>query len=154
MAARARRRCLKPLPARWPPAPPQVLQPGWAEALQAAWAASGGRLTRVGYSYVFAWLPDGTPDSSFVARKIHARHGYRWRYAAHEMVYWVGPEGGEVIVDLPHLQLHHLFDRDKSRSSVGAGAANERFRLWGGRGVQADRRSRRGQQGYLPGSCQ
>jgi len=55
------------------------LQPGWRDALEAAWA--GTRFTKAWYDYEFA------PTLTFRQNRIHARHGYVWRYPAHEGIY-------------------------------------------------------------------
>lgn len=62
------------------------LQPGWRTELEAAWVAHSpsvgrNRFTKVWYDYQFA------PTLTFRQNRIHARHGYVWRYPAHEGVY-------------------------------------------------------------------
>lgn len=62
------------------------LQPGWRDALEAAWVSHSpsigrSRFTKVWYDYQFA------PELTFRQNRIHARHGYVWRYPAHEGVY-------------------------------------------------------------------
>lgn len=59
----------------------EFLQPGWREHLQAAFDAG---ITRPRYRYIWSWDERGNPGLEFAAEKIHPRHGYRWRHAAHE----------------------------------------------------------------------
>jgi glycosyltransferase involved in cell wall biosynthesis len=77
------------------------LQPGWREELEAAWRA-GGRSFRFNYQ----WHESAT----FTLDRIHARHGFRWVFPAHECVVGLGPtmNTGLVIV--------HQRDLSKDRS--------------------------------------
>jgi len=92
------------------------LQPGWVEALNAAWVASDGKQTRFAYDYIWSWMSDGvTPDVRFNTDKIHHRRGYRWRHPCHETLYWEG-DGPERSGLVDGLVLHHRPDPTKSRS--------------------------------------
>jgi len=94
----------------------EFLQPGWAEAIDAAWQNAKGNIHRISYDYIWNWKSDGvTPDVRFYADKIHHRHGYRWRHPCHETLYWEG-EGVEQRATLPNVILHHRADVNKSRS--------------------------------------
>ena len=62
----------------------EFLQPGWREHLQEAFDAG---ITRPRYRYIWSWDERGRPGLEFAAEKIHPRHGYRWRHAAHETLF-------------------------------------------------------------------
>lgn len=67
----------------------EELAPGWREALTAAWRDDATRLR--------AWLEwpwdDAFPPLRFTtADRVHARHGYRWRYPVHEGLAPTGPD--------------------------------------------------------------
>lgn len=66
----------------------EVLKPGWREELEKAHQQG---ITRPRYTYVWSWTPDGNPDLQYTGDKIHARHGYRWVYPAHEVLRPYGP---------------------------------------------------------------
>jgi len=77
------------------------LQPGWRESLEAAWRLGGRQFT-----FDYQWAP----EVSFRYDRIHARHGYQWRGAAHE--YPSGP-GPKVDTDV---RIVHERDQGKDRS--------------------------------------
>nr|WP_298682390.1 tetratricopeptide repeat protein [uncultured Dongia sp.] len=89
----------------------EVLLPGWRQALEAAWVPG---TTRLRYSFVLSWDDKGAPRSFFYARKIHHRHGYIWRHAAHELIYPL-PGVHEEIAWAETLTIHHLPDKAKPR---------------------------------------
>lgn len=62
----------------------EFLQPGWREHLQKAFDAG---ITRPRYRYVWSWDERGNPGLEFAAEKIHPRHGYYWKHAAHETLF-------------------------------------------------------------------
>lgn len=62
----------------------EFLQPGWRRHLQEAFDAG---ITRPRYRFVWSWDERGKPGLEFAAEKIHPRHGYRWRHAAHETLF-------------------------------------------------------------------
>lgn len=72
------------------------LMPGWREALEAAWVL--GETTMAFHTYVFNHHPDGSPDLTFMQNRIHARHGYIWRYPAHEGLYPYGIVHRTVVI--------------------------------------------------------
>lgn len=93
----------------------EYLQPGWNSALSAAWELYDKKITRIGYNYIWNWKSDGvTPDTQFIADKIHHRRGYRWQHPVHETLYWEG-DGEEVKITIPNIVLHHRADVSKSR---------------------------------------
>ena len=61
----------------------EFLQPGWREHLERAWSDG---ITRPRYRYVWSWTEQGKPGLVFAAEKIHPRHGYKWKHAAHEIL--------------------------------------------------------------------
>ena len=89
----------------------EVLAPGWREALEAAWTAG---TTRGRYLYVWSHDANGGDGVTFYADKIHARHGYHWRYPVHEVLMTDAPEVQRVI---PGLRIDHWPDSRKSRAS-------------------------------------
>lgn len=94
----------------------EFLQPGWRNAIDAAWQQHEGKIKRIAYDYIWNWKEDQvTPDVRFFADKMHHRHGFLWRHPCHETLYWVG-EGQEVRATLPDVILHHRADVTKSRS--------------------------------------
>jgi glycosyltransferase involved in cell wall biosynthesis len=68
------------------------LAPGWRGELERAWYNGGNRFT-----FQYRWA-DGT---SFTHDRIHARHGYRWIFPAHEMPVGPGPQVSTGVV------IHH-----------------------------------------------
>jgi len=115
----------------------EFLQPGWRNEIQTAWDETNGKVTRIGYNYIWNWKADGTPDKQFIANKIHARRGYRWRHPCHETLYYEGA-GHEWQVTRPGLVLEHHADFSKSRGqylpllkiAVEEDPTNDIMRLW------------------------
>ena len=89
----------------------EVLAPGWRKALEVAWAQG---VTRARYTYIWSHAADGRDGVTFFADKIHARHGYKWRYPVHETLVSEWPETQVVI---PDLRVDHWADPHKSRAS-------------------------------------
>ena len=56
-------------------------QPGWREAIEAAWDGTANNLT---YRYVWSFSSDGSPGLVFPCDRVHARSGFLWRQATHE----------------------------------------------------------------------
>ena len=80
----------------------EFLQPGWREHLEQAWAAG---VTRPRYRYIWSWRSPGQPGLEFAAEKIHPRHGYVWRHAAHEvLVTWADEVQGWCGLEIHHHQ--------------------------------------------------
>lgn len=70
----------------------EVLDPGWRQALEAAWTDATGRLR-----YTYHW----SHDVRFLSDRIHRRRGYRWQGATHEgLVCWSGDEVQTYSADL------------------------------------------------------
>jgi tetratricopeptide (TPR) repeat protein len=57
------------------------LEPGWRGLVEAAWTRG---TTRLRYTYVWNWMPDGSPGKTWLGDRIHGRDGYLWRGATHE----------------------------------------------------------------------
>ena len=89
----------------------EVLAPGWREAIEAAWHEG---TTRGRYLYVWSHDANGADGVMFYADKLHARHGYRWKYPVHEVLTTDAPETQRVI---PGLRVDHWPDSTKSRSN-------------------------------------
>lgn len=79
----------------------EFLQPGWRDALQRAFDAG---ITRPRYRFIWSWKSPGVPDIEFAAEKIHPRHGYFWKHAAHETLFHDVPE---VQGWVEGLEVHH-----------------------------------------------
>jgi tetratricopeptide (TPR) repeat protein len=87
----------------------QVLEPGWRRILERAWKPPANR---VFYTLAWARNHDGSPRQ-VLDNRIHARHGFVWRYPAHECVLADGID--EHILVIRHLRIDHRPDPDKSR---------------------------------------
>lgn len=88
----------------------EVLRPGWRKEIEKAFEKGA---TKIGYEYIWSWNSDGTPSYTFRAAKTHARFGYVWRNAAHELIYADRIE--EKFVESGMVIEHHP-DQTKSRS--------------------------------------
>lgn len=77
---------------------------GWRDELQKAWIDGGNRFT-----FQYRW----SGGISFTHDRIHARHGYRWKYPAHEMPIGDGPQidTGVVIQHFPSDEDRGVRDR-------------------------------------------
>jgi glycosyltransferase involved in cell wall biosynthesis len=84
------------------------LEPGWRELIEAAWLPG---TTKLFYTYQF------DENYSFLQNRIHARHGYRWKYPDHEGVYPYG-NTPEVSVTVAALRIVQRQDRSKDRSGI------------------------------------
>jgi tetratricopeptide (TPR) repeat protein len=63
-------------------------QPGWREAIEAAWDGTANNLV---YDYWWSMKPDGSPLLRFYCDRVHARSGFVWRQATHEgLCCWSG----------------------------------------------------------------
>lgn len=89
----------------------EVFTPGWRRALENAWAPG---TTRAKYKFVWNHTPDGGEGVSFLSDKIHARRGYRWAGAVHEVL---AAPADERCVTVNDMQLDHYADDTKPRSS-------------------------------------
>jgi tetratricopeptide (TPR) repeat protein len=87
----------------------QVLAPGWRAALERGWKPP---INQAYYTLAWSKNHDGSPRQ-VLDNRIHARHGFIWRYPIHECVFSVEPDRHIVIIR--HLRINHLPDPDKSR---------------------------------------
>jgi glycosyltransferase involved in cell wall biosynthesis len=87
----------------------EVLVDGWREQLEKAHA---NKVTRPTYRFITDWDAQGNPSMEFEGFRIHARHGYRWKYPIHEVPEAYGITETREFVGL---EIHHLPDNDKSR---------------------------------------
>jgi len=63
----------------------EVLAPGWREALEEL----DNDVTQVNYKYTWSWRDPKSrtqPQVVYIANKVHARFGYRWKYLVHEVI--------------------------------------------------------------------
>lgn len=85
------------------------LEEGWRTRIEASWKSD---TTRLRYTYVWNWNPDGTPGRTWSGDRIHARRGYRWMGATHEGLCSRLPEVQAWCDDLRIL--HYPDAKDKS----------------------------------------
>lgn len=87
----------------------QILPQDWRRILEKAWRPESNR---VYYTLAWARNHDGSPRE-VLDNRIHARHGFVWRYPAHECVLADGVP--EHILVIRHLRIDHQPDLEKSR---------------------------------------
>lgn len=85
----------------------EVMEPGWRRVIADTWEL--GKTTRLWYRF------DWSNGLVFRQEKIHARHGYRWKYPVHEQAHPYGIE--QVYAETDKLLFRHLPDDTKSRAS-------------------------------------
>jgi len=88
----------------------EVLDKGWREALE---KTTG---TQILYKYTHSWNnKDQTiPGMISSQSKVHARHGYRWKYIVHEYIVTDRNEN-HVLEECEDFHILHYPDNDKSR---------------------------------------
>ena len=93
----------------------EVLAPGWRKALEEL----DDDVTQVNYKYTWSWRDPASrtqPQIVYITNKVHARHGYRWKYLVHEMPY---PDRNELhkFGNSEDFEIHHYGDhlRDANR---------------------------------------
>lgn len=89
----------------------EIFEKGWREKVEAAWKEG---TTRLFYSFVATYNPDGSAGKVFLKEKIHSRHLYKWSRPVHEILEYIG-EGDEVCISDPSIILNHYPDQTKSR---------------------------------------
>ena len=89
----------------------EVFERGWREKIERAWQ-EGTKQAK----YVYVWSHDGDKAGvTFYGEKIHAREGFKWVNAVHEVLSYLGNDYQSVTID--DLVLHHYPDEQKSRAS-------------------------------------
>lgn len=89
----------------------QVLDRRWREILDKSWRPESNH---VYYTLSWARNHDGSPRS-VLDNRIHARHGFAWRYPVHECI-WAESGLAEHVLIIRHLRIDHQPDHAKSRS--------------------------------------
>ena len=84
----------------------EVLEPGWREEIERVWKP--GETTNLWY--LFDW----GCGIRFPYRKIHSRHGYKWKHPCHEDLH-IDPRVTEVCAHTNKLLVSHYPDPTKSR---------------------------------------
>lgn len=90
----------------------EVFEAGWREKVERSWSR-GAQLLR--YRYTWSFNPDGSEGSVFFIDKIHARHGFVWVNAVHEVLEYRGDEPLKHLI-ADGVQLNHHPDSSKSRA--------------------------------------
>lgn len=86
---------------------------GWSKILRENWKDDVGRCR---YRYTWNFNPDGSEGVVFMADKIHKNHHFKWKHPVHEILVPINNQSFNFI-DLPNIQLNHMADVTKSRSS-------------------------------------
>jgi hypothetical protein len=89
----------------------EVIMPGWRRVIESAWRRA--RINHIYYTH--AWSRDVTGIWRLLLdNRIHARHGFSWRYPCHECIL---PDGiSDEIGIVRHLTIEHHPDPDKPRA--------------------------------------
>ena len=87
--------------------------PGWTKILKDNWDED---TTQARYRYTWNFNPDGSEGVVFMAEKIHKNKFFKWTHPVHEVLSQTHDFTNNVI-DLPEIQLNHMADNTKSRSS-------------------------------------
>lgn len=91
----------------------EVLQPGWRDALEAAYRPDAHRYR---YRYVWSWNDNGSEGLVYGGDKVHARHGMVWHHPVHEVLRRIDHPEPEQQVWVPGFEIHHHPDHTKSRA--------------------------------------
>jgi glycosyltransferase involved in cell wall biosynthesis len=88
----------------------ELIMPGWRRVIESAWR----RVPINHIMYTHAWSRDVTGRwHTLLDNRIHARHGFTWRFPCHEIVKAEGVT--EEIGVVRHLVIEHHPDPDKNR---------------------------------------
>jgi len=91
----------------------EIIMPGWRRVLESAWRRAN--LNHIYYTH--AWSRDVTGLwHNLLDNRIHARHGFVWRYPCHECVAAAAGVPEEIGI-VRHLVIEHHPDPTKDRSS-------------------------------------
>jgi glycosyltransferase involved in cell wall biosynthesis len=90
----------------------EILAPGWRKALEEV----DKDVTQVSYKYTWSWRDPASktqPQVVYIANKVHARHGYRWKYLVHELPF---PDRNEShkMEYAENFEIHHYGDFKRS----------------------------------------
>jgi glycosyltransferase involved in cell wall biosynthesis len=90
----------------------EVLSENWREAIEKTTAS------QIMYRYTYSWNnKDQTLPGSITSQaKVHARHGYRWKYMIHEYIF-PDRNTNHSIEESEDFSILHYPDEDKSRDS-------------------------------------
>jgi len=87
----------------------ELIMPGWRRVLERLWTPPINHVM-----YTHAWSRDVTGQwQQHLDNRIHARHGFTWRYPCHETIETDGIDDHLAIVR--HLRIEHKPDPGKSR---------------------------------------
>lgn len=89
----------------------EVFEPGWRDLLEKSWT---DKTTRLRYYYTWSFNPDGSPCTTFLGEKIHARKNFLWVHPVHEVLKYTGTES-DLYAEEPRIRLNHYPDSTKSR---------------------------------------
>jgi glycosyltransferase involved in cell wall biosynthesis len=90
----------------------EILAPGWRKALEKL----DDDVTQVNYRYTWSWRDPASrtqPQVVYIANKVHARHGYRWKYLVHELPFPDRNESHKLVYS-EDFEIHHCGDVDRS----------------------------------------
>lgn len=91
----------------------EVLVAGWAKTLKENWKQN---TTQARYRYTWNFNPDGSEGIVFMSEKIHKNKLFKWKHPVHEVLTPVTNFFNNII-NIPSIQVNHLADNTKSRSS-------------------------------------
>lgn len=110
------------------------LEPGWRQLIEQHWHAN---TTRLRYTYVWNWMPNGEPGKTWLGDRIHARRGYRWVGATHEGLVARLPEQHATCTELRILHFpearHKAGDLTLLEEAVRENPQDSRIRAYLGR---------------------
>ena len=89
----------------------EILTEGWKQKLQAIQE----QVDRVKYGYIWNFNDDGSPGTTFLSDKIHARHGMRWVNPVHEIITKDSRGEAEKQIIIEDVLIEHHADKTKSR---------------------------------------
>lgn len=92
----------------------EVLAPGWRKALESIDAD----VTQVDYKYTWSWRDPASktqPQVVYITNKVHARHGYRWKFLVHELPF---PDRNDKHKTgyADGFEIHHYSDIERANS--------------------------------------
>ena len=90
----------------------EILDDDWRSKIENTWH---NNTTRMRYTFNWSIAPDGSPQKSYFAEKIHSRNNFKWIYPVHEVLEYTG-ENPDIYVEDFSLCINHYPDTTKSRS--------------------------------------